>query len=52
LPRDAGGNIGLDLVVGGNNGNRFAQNLTAEILDCHLRGGDRTGTRCGRRRAG
>ena len=52
LPRDACGNIGLDLVVGGNHGDGFAQNLAAEIFDRHLRGRDRTGTRCGRRRPG
>jgi len=50
LPRDAGGNIGLDLVVGGYDADRLAQNLTAKIFGGHLRCGDRTGT--GRRRCG
>ena len=50
LPRDARGNIGLDLMIGGNDGNRLAQNFAAEIFDRHLRRRDRTGARCSRRR--
>jgi len=50
LRRDARGNIGLDLMIGGNDGNRLAQNFAAEIFDRHLRRRDRTGARCSRRR--
>ena len=52
LPRDAGGDVGLDLMIGGNDLDRFAQNLAAEIIDRHLGGGDRAGTVRGRRGPG
>ena len=47
LPRDTGGDVGLDLMVGGNELDRLAQNLAAEIVDRHLCRDDRAGTvRC------
>lgn len=52
LPCNPRGVVGLVLAVGGNQRNRLAQNLAAEILDRHLSGGDRAWTRrgCGRTR--
>jgi len=50
LPRDAGGDVGLDLMIGGNDLDRLAQNRAAEVLDRHSRGGD--GARTVRRRGG
>ena len=52
LPGNAGGDVRLDLMVGGNQLDRFAQNLAAEIVDRHLRGGDGAGTGRGRSRTG
>jgi len=52
LARNAGSDVGLDLMVGGNDSNRLAQNLAAEIFGRHLRGGDRAWARCRRRRPG
>ncbi len=52
LPGDAGGDVGLDLMVGGNDLDRLAQNRAAEILDRHLRGHDRARAVRGRGGAG
>ena len=43
---------GLIWCVGGNQRDRLAQNLAAEIVDRHLRGGHRARARRGRRRTG
>ena len=40
-PRDAGADIRLELMVADDHGDRLAQHLAAEIVDRHLRGGDR-----------
>ena len=48
LPRDPCRDIGFDLMIGGNHRDRLAQHLAAEIVDRHLRGGDRSET-CRRR---
>jgi hypothetical protein len=52
LPRDAGGDIGLDLMVSGNDGDGLTQHLATEIFGGHLRSGDRSGTGRRRRRPG
>ena len=49
---DAGGDVRLDLVVGGNNGDRLAQDFAAKILDRHLRGRHRSRSGRGRGRPG
>ena len=49
---DTARNIGFELVVGGNDGDRLAQDLAAEIIDRHLRGSDRARPVRGRRRTG
>src|SRR3569833_847116 len=41
-PRDAAADIRLELVVADDDADRLAQHLAAEIVDRHLRGGDRT----------
>ena len=47
--RDAGGDIGLELMVGGNHCDRLAQNVAAEIRHRHF--GGRHRARSGRRRS-
>src|SRR5204862_3245468 len=47
-PRDAAADVGLELVVADDDADRLAEYLAAEIVDRHLRGGDRALT--GRRR--
>ena len=41
-PRDAGADIRLELMIADDHADRFAQHLAAEIVDRHLRGGDRS----------
>ena len=48
--RDAAADVGLELVVADDEADRLAQHLAAEIVDRHLRGGDRA--LAGRRRRG
>ncbi len=47
-PRQAGADVGLQLMVADDHADRLAQNLAAEIVDRHLGGGHRALT--GRRR--
>src|SRR6516165_10010369 len=50
LPGDAGGDIGLDLMVSGNDSDGLTQDFATKVFGCHLRRRYRTGTgRCCRR---